>query len=293
MGIIMNDTINADVPRRNVAANELETTIDRAIDAYSQAPIGVILPFYNETQTIDLVVETLFSNASSAGWKLQLVAIDDHSTDNSLVILRQKATELPSLQLETIEHANNFGKGAAIRSGLDLIRVALVVVQDADLEYDPRDLIKLVERMQVGDCDVVYGSRCLPESNNPKRWNAFAWGVSLLNLLVRVLYGVRLTDEATCYKLFRTEDLRRMDLQCQRFEFCPEVTAKACRMGLKIVEVPISYRPRTRAEGKKIRLRDGWDAVKTLWRYRNWQEAEKSPEGPTQVSAQNVEVVNG
>ena len=96
-------------------------------------------------------------------------------------------------------------------------------------------------------------------------------GVSMLNLAVRALYGMRLTDEATCYKLFRTDDLRAMELTCERFEFCPEVTAKACRMGLRIVEVPIRYFPRTSSEGKKIRWRDGWTAVKTLWRWQCWR----------------------
>ena len=124
--------------------------------------------------------------------------------------------------------------------------------------------------------DVVYGSRYLsPEGRATGRWRVLRLGVSLLNLCVRVLYGIRLTDEATCYKAFRTADLRAMDLQCERFEFCPEVTAKAYRMGLRILEVPIGYDPRTAAVGKKIRWTDGLVALATLWRWRHWQPAAK------------------
>jgi hypothetical protein len=118
---------------------------------------------------------------------------------------------------------------------------------------------------------VVYGSRYLEP--RPGRRDLFRWGVSLLNACVRLWYGARLTDEATCYKVFPTDVLRAMKLECRRFEFCPEVTAKACRMGLAIREVPIRYRPRPAAEGKKIRYRDGLAAVWTLWRLRRWEPA--------------------
>ncbi|MEX2141319.1 MAG: hypothetical protein WD894_18785 [Pirellulales bacterium] len=110
-----------------------------------------------------------------------------------------------------------------------------------------------------------------PSRASVNRWSVCSVGVRLLNRIVRWLYGVRITDEATCYKVFRTADLRAMDLESERFEFCPEVTAKACRMGLRIREVPISYHPRATAAGKKIRWRDGWTAIKTLYRWRNWR----------------------
>lgn len=119
--------------------------------------------------------------------------------------------------------------------------------------------------------DIVYGSRYLNPTSDYSGRSQFDCGVRILNLAVGLIYGVTITDEATCYKVFPTSLLRAMDLQCERFEFCPEVTAKACRLGLQIKEVPISYSPRSIAEGKKIRLRDGIQALWTLWKYRKWE----------------------
>ncbi|MEZ6114143.1 MAG: glycosyltransferase family 2 protein [Pirellulaceae bacterium] len=158
------------------------------------------------------------------------------------------------------------------RTGLTRATGRFVMIQDADLEYNPADYTVVLEPLLRGDAQVVYGSRYMGQ-----RWNCrqnlrlFRHGVSLLNLAVRILYGQRLTDEATCYKAMPTDLLRSLDLQCERFEFCPEVTAKLCRLGIKIHEVPISYRPRGHAAGKKLRWRDGIEALRVLWRYRNWQ----------------------
>ncbi len=237
----------------------------------SWAELAVIVPVYNEAEraaeSIGAVIEGLGRRA------VQVIVVDDGSTEGTTAFLREFIGEWQVGQENLLEHETNRGKGAAIRSGLEHVTADVVVIHDADLEYEPKDLPRLAERMSDADADVVYGSRTLRASDNPRRYNAFAWGVSLLNLAVRVLYGIRVTDEATCYKMFRTEDLRRMDLQCARFEFCPEVTAKAARMGLRIVEVPIRYRPRGAAGGKKIRLSDGIEALRTLWRYRRWQPA--------------------
>jgi glycosyltransferase involved in cell wall biosynthesis len=173
-----------------------------------------------------------------------------------------------------LHHLHNRGKGAAIRTGLSHAHGRFTIVQDADLEYDPRDYPRLLEPLLPGRADIVYGSRYLRPSPGSRRGTRlFRYGVSVLNLVLRFLYGVRLTDEATCYKVFPTNVLRAMDLQCERFEFCPEVTAKACRMGLTIAEVPIRYTPRTATEGKKIRWTDGWEALVTLWRWRRWRPA--------------------
>ncbi|MGO8748428.1 MAG: hypothetical protein ACLQNE_20835 [Thermoguttaceae bacterium] len=129
----------------------------------------------------------------------------------------------------------------------------------------------MIEPLLRGEAQAVYGSRyLLGRPRGVSRWNCFRFGVSVLNLLVRLLYGARLTDEATCYRAFPTALLRAMDLDCERFEFCPEVTAKACRLGLTILETPIAYRARGKEQGKKIRWRDGVEAVRTLWRWRNW-----------------------
>jgi glycosyltransferase involved in cell wall biosynthesis len=175
-------------------------------------------------------------------------------------------------RVEFLRHPYNRGKGAAIRTALDHARGRFVIIQDADLEYDPQDYPCLIEPLLRGQAEVVYGSRYLQRDKAGRRpMRLFRFGVSLLNLCVRLIYGVRLTDEATCYKAFPTSLLRRLDLQCQRFEFCPEVTAKICRLGWKILEVPIHYDPRTVQAGKKIRWPDGWEALATLWKWRRWK----------------------
>ena len=187
--------------------------------------LAVIVPVFNEETRVRRSIERLLEAAKADAWSVELILVDDCSSDGSCEVLKELAADNPEHSIKVVQHEVNRGKGAAIRSGLQLVTASVVVIQDADLEYNPRDLSRLVQRIACDDADVVYGSRCLADSVNPRRWSTFAWGVSLLNMIVRILYGMRLTDEATCYKMFRTDDLLRMDLQCERFEFCPEVTA--------------------------------------------------------------------
>lgn len=232
--------------------------------------LSIIIPVYKEARTIDellaRVLEAPLTPALSQGERgkgKQIIVVNDGSTDGTadrLEVWREGIT--------LAEHPANLGKGTAIRTALQFADGQFTIIQDADLEYDPQDYSKLLQPMLNREADVVYGARQL------RTRSLFRFGVSVLNRFARLLYGVKLTDEATCYKVFRTEDLRRMKLECERFEFCPEVTAKACRMGLRIVEVPISYRPRLAKDGKKIRFRDGWSAIKTLWKYRRWRVCE-------------------
>lgn len=228
-------------------------------------PLTVLVPAYNETSTIEELLRRV-QDAPPA--EKQVIVIDDGSTDGTWEIVHR--WELRGL-VQVAQHDRNCGKGAAIRTGLSQARGAFTIVQDADLEYNPRDYERLIEPLLAGEAQAVYGSRYLTmEGRVQGRCRLLRHGVSLLNLWVRLLYGVRLTDEATCYKAMPTAVLRALDLQCQRFEFCPEVTAKLCRLGIPIREVPIGYNPRSKGEGKKLRLRDGWAAVRELWRWRNW-----------------------
>ena len=232
--------------------------------------LAVIVPVYNEAATIE---ESLRRVLDAVPVEKQVVVVDDGSTDGTWErVCRGKDRGL----VEVVRHDQNRGKGAAIRTGLELARGRFTIIQDADLEYDPRDYERLLEPLITNEAQAVYGSRYLSaEGRQRGRWRVLRFGVSLLNVCVRALYHIRLTDEATCYNAFRTADLRVMDLACERFEFCPEVTAKACRMGLRILEVPIGYDPRTAAAGKKIRWTDGLVALATLWRWRHWQAAAK------------------
>ena len=227
--------------------------------------LTVIIPVFNEAQTIDQLLRSVLA----APYNKQLIVVDDGSTDGTTEILERWEGHP---QVELLAHSKNRGKGAAIRTGLEQARGRFTIVQDADLEYDPCDYPRLIEPLVSGQAQVVYGSRYLrSDRRGSRQWSLFRCGVAALNACVRVLYGARLSDEATCYKAFPTEVLRAMDLECERFEFCPEVTAKACRLGLKIVEVPVTYHARTVQQGKKIRWRDGWEALKTLWRWRKWR----------------------
>lgn len=239
--------------------------------------LSVIIPVFNEEAT----VAQLLHRVASAPYEKQLIVVDDGSSDASADILRSWA-DRPNVLILT--HDFNRGKSLAIRTGLSVATGEFVIIQDADLEYDSSDYLAVIEPLVNGQADLVLGSRYMMRGKSAAKWS-FRTGVGVLNLAVRALYGVRLTDEATCYKAIRTETLRKMDLQCERFEFCPEVIAKGCRMGLRMMEVPISYHPRTAQEGKKIRLRDGISALRTLWRWRKWMPADStSSEAKHEVS---------
>lgn len=241
-----------------------------------QTLLTIIIPVYNEEPTVERILQRLLHAPYP---DQEIIIVNDGSDDGTAAIL-ERWIDHPSILV--LRHARNLGKGAAIRTGLAHAHGRFTLVQDADLEYDPCDYPRLLEPLLHGQADVVYGSRYLrPAPNRRSCWRLFRYGVALINFTVRLLYGVRLTDEATCYKVFPTDVLRAMDLQCQRFEFCPEVTAKACRMGLTIAEVPIRYTPRAAAEGKKIRWTDGWEALVTLWKWRHWR--------PTAAAHPNLE----
>jgi dolichol-phosphate mannosyltransferase len=231
----------------------------------ADAPLlSILLPAFNERATIREILQRVWDIPLSK----QVIVVDDFSTDGTYewLIGWEHASSI-----EIVRHEKNRGKGSAIRTALEHARGRFVVVQDADLEYDPQDIPRLIAPLLVEESVAVYGSRYLASPIKvlrPRR--ALEFGILLLNLMVWALFRTRLTDEATCYKVFRTTDLRAMELTCERFEFCPEVTAKACRLGIKILEIPVSYVPRTIDNGKKLRAQDGWQALSTLWKFRNW-----------------------
>ena len=219
--------------------------------------VSVIVPVYNETAHLDELLRAI--DASPV--KKQIIIVDDGSTDGT----REKLQSLPPIDDVTVVfHEKNYGKGAAIRTALAYARGEYVLIQDSDLEYDPQDYPRLLRPLEEGEANVVYGVR----PDRPERGLRFFLGAKLLTHLTNLLFRAGIHDEATCYKVIRRSLLSQLRLQCLRFEFCPEVTAKLCRMGEKIAEVPISYQPRSAVEGKKIRHSDGWLAIWTLIRYR-------------------------
>jgi glycosyltransferase involved in cell wall biosynthesis len=241
--------------------------------------VSVIVPVYNEAAHVDELLQAIHA----APVKKEIIIVDDGSTDGT----REKLQALLPLDDVTIVfHEKNCGKGAAIRTALAYARGEYVLIQDSDLEYDPQDYPALLRPLEEGKANVVYGVR----PDRPERGLRFFLGAKLLTHLTNLLFGAGIHDEATCYKVIRRSLLARIELECHRFEFCPEVTAKLCRMGEKIAEVPISYNPRSAIEGKKIRHSDGWLAIWTLIRYRfvprrRWEEPGKNrQEAPFAVS---------
>lgn len=260
----------------------LETEPRQELPAISdrwRGSISVIVPVYNEADNLDQLLQAI----QSSPVKKEIIIVDDGSTDGT----REKLRSLPNVDDVTVVfHEKNYGKGAAIRTALAYARGEYVLIQDSDLEYDPQDYAKLLLPLEQGEANVVYGVR----PDRPERGLRFFLGAKLLTHLTNFLYQAGIHDEATCYKVVRRSLLARLHLRCRRFEFCPEVTAKLCRLGEKIAEVPISYHPRSAVEGKKIRHSDGWLAIWTLVRYRfiprrRWlRGGDDGPQAPFAVS---------
>jgi len=218
--------------------------------------LSVLVPAYDEAATIGQVLASL----RELPIEHEVIVVDDGSNDGTADIVHGH----PDVRL--VRHEVNQGKGAAIASALAHARAPLVLVQDADLEYDPVDIPALLERYRVGDVDAVYGSRNLRP--NPRSSRFFFWGGVLLSTLASVLYRTRITDESTGYKLVSADLLRACGLSARGFDFCAELTGRILRSGGRIAEVPIGYRPRSSAEGKKIAARDGLIAAWVLVRER-------------------------
>ncbi len=219
--------------------------------------VSVIVPVYNEAAHVDELLQAIHASPVEK----EIIIVDDGSTDGTREKLQAM---LLADDVTVVFHEKNCGKGAAIRTALGYARGEYILIQDSDLEYDPQDYPALLRPLQLGQANVVYGVR----PDRPERGLRFFLGAKLLTHLTNLLYGAGIHDEATCYKVFRRSLIAQLRLDCHRFEFCPEVTAKLCRMGEKIAEVPISYNPRSAGEGKKIRHSDGWLAIWTLLRYR-------------------------
>jgi len=233
---------------------------DGTAEGHRYELLSVIVPVFNERTTVAEVIRRI--RAVSLPVDVEVVVVDDGSSDGTDKVL----AALGDSTVRVISHPRNRGKGAAIRTGMEAVRGDLVLVQDADLEYDPEDWTKLLEPILRGKARVVYGSRFTGERKNmmPLHWI----GNRFLSLITNILYSSTLSDMETCYKLFDRRVLEGITIESDKFEFEPEITAKVLRRGFRIYEVPISYAGREADEGKKITWRDGFGAVKALVKYR-------------------------
>lgn len=225
-----------------------------------QPLLSVIMPCYNEASTLPAILERVWA----VGLDKEIIAVDDHSSDDTLAVLRAEAARNP--RLTVISHPNNMGKGAAVRSGLAHARGQITIIQDADLEYDPEDYYALIRPIVDGRVDVVYGSRFMGSHTGMYFWNAL--GNKALTFLTNFLFNCWISDMETCYKVMRTEIIRGLQLESGDFRLEPEITAKVLKRGHRILEVPITYIGRTYEEGKKMKPSQGFYAILALFRYR-------------------------
>ena len=224
--------------------------------------VSIIIPVFNEIETLDKILEKVEA-ALFCGLEKEIILVDDMSTDGS----REHLKELES-KYKVYYHEKNQGKGAAIRTGMSHITGDIMVIQDADLEYDPQDYQELVKLIIEDKADVVYGSRLTGAKPSRSFMFTHLLGNKLLTFTTNLLYGATLSDMETCYKAFRTSFLEGIEIKSDRFDFEPEITAKILKKKARLYELPVSYYGREYAEGKKITWKDGIHAIIALVKYR-------------------------
>jgi glycosyltransferase involved in cell wall biosynthesis len=230
--------------------------------------LSILVPVYNEEHTVEKLVEKLFDIKRNGGLEeIEIIAVDDCSTDGTLKTLERLAHDG---RLKLLKHDVNKGKGAAIRTAIQAATGQYAIFQDADLEYDPADIVRMAKVIVEKKLDILYGSRFLGKKTSPL--GKFHYLVnSGLTCLSNMFTGLKLTDMETCYKMFRVNVIKNIEIRENRFGLEPEITAKAARLiaadGLAMEEIPISYVPRRHKEGKKIGVRDGFRAVYIILKY--------------------------
>ncbi|NQT14318.1 MAG: glycosyltransferase family 2 protein [Planctomycetes bacterium] len=248
--------------------------------------LSIIVPVFDEARTIDRLLRRVLSVPIDK----EVIVVDDGSRDGTSGLL-EAWDKTPAIRVFT--HDTNRGKGAAIRTGLRYARGEYTIVQDGDLELNPEVYPDLLQPLLERNCDVVVGNRFCPSRQQLRDWfSLHRIGIQAINSWLWLVCGVRLSDHACCYKVLPTEVLRKLELRSTRFDFCAEVLAKAARLNLRIREVPVDYQRRSTAAGKKIRLRDGIEAVYAIWKWRRWQPSSALAENEeaSEVSADRADV---
>lgn len=233
--------------------------------------LSIIIPVYNEEKTILEVLQIVSQVKLSIG--KEIIIVNDGSTDKTSEIVKNfiKNYGRGSNKFILIEKENG-GKGSAVKSGIKNSNGEIIIIQDADLEYNPNEYQELINPILSRKAKVVYGSRRMKKSNRQYSGFFFYIGGVLVTFVTNLFYGSNLTDEPTCYKVFDSKLIKKINIEGNKFEWEPEITAKLLKRGIKIREVPISYSPRTKNEGKKINWRDGLQAIYTLirWRFKDY-----------------------
>ena len=234
-------------------------------DKPPQAGTSVVVPLFNEAAFVRHILEAVLRQPSVA----EVIVVDDCSTDESQEIVLQIAKSESRIKL--IRHAHNMGKGAALRTGISKASADIVLIQDADLEYDPEDYAALLKPILSGKADAVFGSRFIGSHEHRVLYFWHSLGNQFLTLLSNMMTNLNLTDMEACYKAFKRELIQSVTIEENRFGFEPEIVAKIARTGARIYEVAISYHGRTYAEGKKIGWKDGFSALRCILKYGIWR----------------------
>ncbi|MBW2964725.1 glycosyltransferase family 2 protein [Candidatus Woesearchaeota archaeon] len=229
--------------------------------------LSILMPAYNEERSIEKILAKIDAvPLEKHGISRELIIVDDGSKDRTVEIVQGLMKRYPYIKF--IIHKKNRGKGGAIKTAIKAAAGHIMIVQDADLEYDPMDYFRCIMPILKGKAKVVYGSRRLEKSNKQHSHFSFYVGGVVITMIFNMLFFTNITDEPTCYKTFRSDVIRKIRIREDRFNWEPEVTAKIVRRGITIKEVPIRYYPRTQKEGKKIRWKDGLEAIWAMLKYR-------------------------